>query len=56
MKRLLAAIAVGSCALGSASVAHADQDRMKVIEAAQELRVCIWTGYYAISFRNPRNN
>lgn len=29
---------------------------MQAIESAQELRVCIWPGYYAISFRNPRNN
>lgn len=56
MKRLLTAVVVGSCALGYASVAQADQDRMKVIETAQEVRVCIWPGYYAISFRNPRNN
>lgn len=56
MKSLLAAVIVGSSALVGASVAQADQDRMKAIETAREIRVCIWPGYYAISFRNPRNN
>lgn len=56
MNRLLAALVAGVGFAGCASIAHANQDRMKVIETAQELRVCIWPGYYAISFRNPRNN
>jgi ABC-type amino acid transport substrate-binding protein len=54
MKRLLAAALAASCALGAVA-AQASQERLKAIESAQEVRVCIWPGYYAISFRNPRN-
>ena len=30
-------------------------DRLARIEAAGELRVCIWPDYYGISYRNPKN-
>lgn len=30
--------------------------RLDAIRARGELRVCIWPDYFAISFRNPRNN
>ncbi len=30
--------------------------RIDKVHGAGEMRVCIWPGYYAISFRNPRNN
>lgn len=29
-------------------------DRLQAIEAARQLRVCIWPDYYGISFRNPK--
>lgn len=56
MKRILAAAIIASCTVANVTSARADLERMKAIETAQELRVCIWPGYYAISFRNPRNN
>lgn len=30
--------------------------RLEAITTLRQLRVCIWPGYYAISFRNARNN
>ncbi|MGL1213330.1 transporter substrate-binding domain-containing protein, partial [Vibrio parahaemolyticus] len=32
-----------------------DPPRLERVKDAGELRVCTWPGYYAISFRNPRN-
>ena len=32
------------------------QDRLGTIETKGILRVCIWPGYYGISFRNPKTN
>lgn len=36
--------------------AAADNSRLQKVRDTRLLRVCIWPGYYAISFRNPRNN
>lgn len=51
------AVLAAICPLGAvASPARAlDPQRVDRIKAAGELRVCTWPGYYAISFRNPRN-
>lgn len=43
---------VGASVLAGPAVA---ETRLVRIKATQELRVCIWPGYYAISFRNPRS-
>ena len=37
-------------------VAFASVERLPLIRARNELRVCIWPDYFAISYRNPRNN
>ena len=37
------------------TIARSDDSHLLRITIAGELRVCIWPGYYAISFRNPRN-
>jgi ABC-type amino acid transport substrate-binding protein len=36
--------------------AQPGEDRLAGIGARGELRVCIWPGYFAISWRNPRND
>ena len=56
MKKLLAAVALVAIALVPGPAARADAMRLDAISALRQLRVCIWPGYYAISFRNARNN
>jgi cyclohexadienyl dehydratase len=41
-------------ALLSLAAPAALADRLQAIEAARQLRVCIWPDYYGISFRNPK--
>ncbi|PKO86505.1 MAG: amino acid ABC transporter substrate-binding protein [Betaproteobacteria bacterium HGW-Betaproteobacteria-12] len=41
-------------ALLSLAAPAALADRLLAIEAARQLRVCIWPDYYGISFRNPK--
>lgn len=55
MKHLLRVVVALSCIHGIAGSATANQARIEAIDKAHEVRVCIWPGYYAISFRNPRN-
>lgn len=47
----LLSMAIAGAVPGSARA----EARLTRIEAVGMLRVCIWPGYYAISFRNPRN-
>lgn len=52
------ALAMGVLAMAGAGALPDDafaEPRAARIAAANELRVCIWPGYYAISFRNPRS-
>ncbi|MBX9758802.1 MAG: ABC transporter substrate-binding protein [Beijerinckiaceae bacterium] len=53
-RALLAAMACLSIA--GAVPALAQQDREAAIRARGQIDVCVWPDYYAISFRNPRNN
>lgn len=43
-------------AIASATPALAQQDRETIIRERGHIDVCVWPDYYAISFRNPRNN
>lgn len=56
IKRSLSTAVVLAIALLCTPGARADVARLDAITAVKQLRVCIWPGYYAISFRNPRNN
>ncbi|MDP1525280.1 MAG: ABC transporter substrate-binding protein [Rhodocyclaceae bacterium] len=48
-------IAAMVCLVASAPLTFAaGPDRLGRIEAAKQLRVCIWPDYYGISFRNPK--
>ncbi len=49
MKRVLAA--VGLIVMASAGQAAGHLER---VQAAREMRVCIWPDYYGISYRNPK--
>lgn len=51
MGAIIAAIAL-FCEAGAQSL----PPRLEAIRARGEVRVCIWPDYFAISFRNPRNN
>jgi len=43
------------CLIFSATLGFAaGPDRLARVEAAKQLRVCIWPDYYGISFRNPK--
>lgn len=43
------------CLVSTATLSFAaGPDRLARIEAAKQLRVCIWPDYYGISFRNPK--
>nr|WP_320011759.1 ABC transporter substrate-binding protein [uncultured Desulfobulbus sp.] len=53
MLRVLLIVAVSICCDIRVGVT---QDRLGTIETKGILRVCIWPGYYGISFRNPKTN
>jgi len=61
MRRLLRLLAVClaiAAAPAATSAAPADgpgADRLRSIQERGTLRVCIWPGYFAISYRNPRS-
>lgn len=50
---LIAVFAVSQ--FDTAPRAQEKRSRLETIKAAGRLRVCIWPGYYSVSFRNPRN-
>ncbi len=53
---IVAVIALGvAWATGPAAGAAADGGRLDRIQDRGTLRVCIWPGYFAISYRNPRS-
>lgn len=57
MRGVLAAAAAVFCMLATgAEPVHAQGGRVADIQAAGNLRVCIWPTYFAITFRNPRDN
>ncbi|RVT97476.1 amino acid ABC transporter substrate-binding protein [Rhodovarius crocodyli] len=52
----IAAIVAGVAAFGTGGVAAQPQeDRLAAMRARGELRVCAWTGFYGMSWRNPRS-
>lgn len=58
LKRALKSMSLAAATLAlplAGSAAPAAEGRLPAIQSRNEVRVCIWPGYYAISFRNPRN-
>lgn len=54
---LVAVIMIVLTGMSAGGSARADQhaSHLQAIELRQTVRVCIWPGYYAITYRNPRN-
>ncbi len=55
VRALTGLAALYSLAIVAPAPASAATSRLAGIAASGQIRVCIWPGYYAISFRNPRN-
>ncbi|BBK35934.1 cyclohexadienyl dehydratase [Allostella sp. ATCC 35155] len=56
-RNLYASLLVGLAALASPAYAEGPvRPRLEAIREAGMVAVCIWPDYYAISFRNPRND
>ncbi len=53
MPLLHGAIALLLSAVLAPGPAHAETGQLERVLAANELRVCIWPGYYGITYRNP---
>jgi cyclohexadienyl dehydratase len=47
-------VAAGLCWLLCAAAGAQAQSRLERVQAAKEVRVCIWPDYYGISYRNPK--
>ena len=48
-----AAAIVSAAAHAPPAAAHPETSRLERVTSSQELRVCIWPEYYAISYKNP---
>lgn len=55
-RTLLSAVAAMTLFAGVPASAQAASPHLEAIQNSGQLRVCIWPGYFAITYRNPRNN
>jgi len=46
----------GICVASNIALADAADNRLEVIRQSGELKICIWPEYFAISYRNQKNN
>jgi cyclohexadienyl dehydratase len=55
LKRMIAAATILVLPLAGAPASLAGEGRLQAVQERNAVQICIWPGYYAISFRNPRN-
>jgi ABC-type amino acid transport substrate-binding protein len=55
LKRMIAAATILVLPLAGAPASLAGEGRLQAVQERNTVQICIWPGYYAISFRNPRN-